>query len=164
MLFELEPRLVEAWEAPTRMTLHTDHGPVEVLEGQWVIHAITLKGDGATVEKTFSIKTAEEWKRERPRPYFGDMSNVPPAEVTGQRIAKVRETLTVPKAHPPLNPRAGTISDRILSTVGTKPMAAKDIVSAVGGNPSNTRSAISRMARSGALKATGRGLYVLGRR
>ncbi len=164
MLFELEPRLVEAWEAPVRMTLHTSSGPVEVAEGQWVVHAVTLKGEGATIENAFSIKSADEWKREHPKPYFGD-TNTTEATVTtntARRIAAHRETLAVPPAHPPLNPNT-TISDRILSTVGNTPMASKDIVQAVGGNPANTRSAIARMAKSGALKRAGRGAYRIGR-
>lgn len=83
---------------------------------------------------------------------------------TAQRIAKTRETLTVPKAHPPLNPKAGSVNDTILGMVGTKPVAAKDIIAAVGGKPAKARGAIARLTKKGALKSEERGFYVLGRR
>lgn len=129
------------------------------LHNEWGGH---LKGTRIVQEESGHVFTMSpaEWEALKAVPAT--------TETTGRLTAphrgrNGRELLTVPPAHPPLNPKHGTISDRILSTVGITPMAAKDIVAAVGGNPSNARSAIARLAKAGTLKGAGRGMYTLGR-
>lgn len=135
MMYQRKAEVVEAIRA---------HGIQGVPDGAWLVNT----QDGKT-----NVWTESEFLT-----HFEAIQAALPTINTATRIAKTRETLTVPKAFA-MTPT----SEKVLKVIGQTPMSTGDIARVSRLNKSSVSRELGRLTKADLVEKHGAGMYSLGR-